>query len=86
MPTIQQQAEIKRLVSDDGHFDYTDQLRSILNTGEAFIWIECNTFAVKENIIKGTNERFKALMVKTEQGVFFPAELLEYVSEFRVVG
>lgn len=78
---MQQMVKLARLKTEDGRWNFE---KAPVKVGTPF-WINCNSFKIQEYRTKeDENLILKTLMVETEAGTLIPAELLEYVCEFRI--
>lgn len=75
---IKQRALVAKLKTNDEFF----QIAGPIGTE---VWLEANTFAVREFTRKETPSlNFQVLVVKVVGGFLIPAELLDYTSDFEV--
>lgn len=75
---IKQRVVIAKLKTDDGLFEVAGPIGTEL-------WINANSFEVKDYIKQGTGMKFKLLVVRVEDGALLPAEVFEYKSDFKIL-
>jgi hypothetical protein len=83
---IQQKVKVARLRTEDGRWNF-EQAQAARGVE---LWINCNTFHMRQAKSKETGEVFSTLMVgivpnNDAPGVMYlPAEILDYTNDFQV--